>query len=344
MRQLMVLDDLRPEWRDVPRPQLTDPGDALVRPIALSICDADVAILRGKMGKRSAYCFGHEFVADVIEVGDAVTKFAPGDRVVVSFMIACGRCARCKRGYPAACMSVPRNSAYGFGIFGDWGGAASDLVRAPYADYMMARLPEGVSATAAASAGDNLSDAFRCVADGLEEEPGSPVLIVAGGGGGPSISLYAAAIAVALGSERVDYMDSDPTRLAIAETLGANPIEAGRAPERYGEYWITADTSGHPSGEWLATALRSTAPYGRCTSCGVYHKPVALPLNEMYLRGVRFTIGWANVQALMPKVLALLADRSIDVGRIHTVAAWDDAIEALKDPPAKLILARPEAR
>jgi alcohol dehydrogenase len=208
---------------------------------------------------------------------------------------------------------------------------------------MMVRLPEGVSATAAASAGDNLVDAFRCVADGLQEEPGAPVLIVAGGGGAPSISLYAAAIAVALGSEQVDYMDRDAQRLAIAEALGANPIETAVAPGRHGEYWITADTSGHPSGDWLRTALLSTAPYGRCTSCGVYHAPVALPLNDMYMRGVRFTIGWANVQALMPKALALLAERRIDIDRIHTVAAWDDAIEALKDPPPKLILARPEA-
>lgn len=343
MQQLMVLDDLRLEWREAPRPRLAEPGDALVRPVALSICDADISNLRGKMGKRLAYCFGHEFVADVVEIGDAVVGFAPGDRVVVSFMIACGQCRRCKRGFPAACTSVPRNSAYGFGIFGDWGGAASDLVRVPYADYMMTRLPQGVPATAAASAGDNLVDAFRCVADGLQEEPGAPVLIVAGGGGGPSISLYAAAIAVALGSEQVDYMDSDAARLAIAEALGANPIEAADAPERHGEYWITADTSGHPSGDWLRTALRSTAPYGHCTSCGVYHKPLALPLNEMYMRGVRFTIGWTNVQTLMPKALALLADRRIDVDRIHTIAPWDEAIEALADPPVKLILARPEA-
>ena len=60
---------------------------------------------------------------------------------------------------------------------------------------MMALLPPGVSAIDAASAGDNLTDAFRCVAEGLEEETGAPVLIVAGGGNLPSISLYAAALA-----------------------------------------------------------------------------------------------------------------------------------------------------
>ncbi|WP_051358678.1 MULTISPECIES: hypothetical protein [unclassified Afipia] len=60
----------------------------------------------------------------------------------------------------------------------------------------------------------------------------------------------------------------------------------------------------------------------------------------MYAQGVRFTIGWANIQALMPKVLDLLAQRKVPVQRIHTVARWDEAIDALANPPTKLILMR----
>jgi threonine dehydrogenase-like Zn-dependent dehydrogenase len=343
VRQLMVTTDRRLQWREAAAPKLLQPTDALVRPIALAICDADVAYLQGKFPARDAFCFGHEFVADVIETGDEVTAFSRGDRVVVAFLIACGRCERCSKGFPAACTTVPPKSAYGFGIFGDWGGAACDCLRVPYADTMMMKLPAGVSAIDAASVGDNLSDAFRCVAEGLLEEPGAPVLIVAGGGGAPSISLYAAALARALGSERVDYIDSDAARLAIAEQVGANAIEMRKPPSRYGSYLVTADTSAVSSGEWLSTALKSTAPYGRCTSCGTYHGSASLPIGSMYMQGVRYTIGWANIQALMPKVLDLLAQRKVPVQRIHTVARWDDAIEAMESPPAKLILAREDA-
>jgi hypothetical protein len=63
----------------------------------------------------------------------------------------------------------------------------------------------------------------------------------------------------------------------------------------------------------------------------------------MYTQGVRYTIGWANIPALMPKVLDLLAQRKVPVERIQTVARWDDAIEAMASPPAKLILAREDA-
>lgn len=344
MQQLMMLGNRRLEWRETVAPAILHSTDALVRPVALSICDADVAYLRGAFPARDAFCFGHEFVADVVETGDDVSAFSRGDRVVVSFLIACGSCDSCKRGVPVGCTVVSPRSAYGFGIYGEWGGAASDLVRVPYANTMMFKLPPGVSAVDAASVGDNLSDAFRCVAEGLLERPGAPVLIVAGGAGAPSISLYAAALARALGSEQVDFIDSDPSRLAIAESVGANAIHMSDAPNSYGNYPITVDTSGHPSGKWLSTALKSTASYGRCTSCGAYHGAALLPLDTMYEQGVRFTIGWANIQALMPKVLDLLALRKVPLERIHTVVQWDEVLTALEDPPAKLVVAREEAR
>ena len=339
----MALDQGALAWRATPAPSLLAPTDALVRPIAVSICDADVLYLQGKLPRRDPFCFGHEFVAEIVSLGDEVTGFAPGDRVVVAFLIACGSCRACRRGFPAACTTIDAKAAYGFGIFGDWGGALCDLIRVPFASYMMVPLPAGVSPTTAASVGDNLSDAFRCVAEGLQEEPGSPVLIVAGGGRVPSVSLYAAALAKALGSEQVDYLDSDPGRLAIAESLGARAIEATSAPDQQGSYYVTADTSGDPSGAWLSTALRSTARYGRCTSCGLFHGSAPVPLGAMYSRGVRFTVGWANVQTHMPSVLSLLGKAPQMLDPIHTVARWDDAIEELSAPPTKLILARPEA-
>lgn len=343
LQQLVAVDPTVLEWRDAPPPTLMASTDALVRPIAVSICDADVLYLQGLLPRRDPFCFGHEFVAEVVSLGDDVVGFAPGDRVVVAFLIACGTCRACRRGFPAACTTINAKAAYGFGVFGDWGGALCDLIRVPFANYMMAPLPAGVSPTAAASVGDNLSDAFRCVAEGLEEEPGSAVLIVAGGGRAPSVSLYAAALAKALGSEQVDYLDSDPERLAIAESLGARAIEATSPPDQQGSYYVTADTSGDPSGTWLGTALRSTARYGRCTSCGLFHGSAPVPLGAMYSRGVRFTVGWTNVQVHMPKVLSLLQGAPQMLKPIHTVAHWDDAIETLSAPPTKLILARPEA-
>lgn len=343
MQQLMALGPAAFEWREMPAPRLLAATDAIVRPLAVSICDADLLYMRGKLPARDPFCFGHEFVAEIMTLGDEVVGFAVGDRVVVAFLIACGTCAPCRRGLPTACTTVNAKAAFGFGIYGDWGGALCDLIRVPFANSMMARLPDNVSPAAAASVGDNLSDGFRCVAEGLDEQPGAPVLVVAGGGGTPSVGLYAAAMALALGSEQVDYLDSDPARLAIAEALGARAIESTDAPKRMGCYPVTADTSGDPSGAWLGTALRSTERYGRCTSCGVYLGSAPVPLGAMYDRGVRFTIGWNNPQAHMARVLALLAAAPGMLDPIHTIAPWSEAIDRLARPPTKLILARPEA-
>ena len=327
-------------WREAPDPQLLSPHDALVRPVAIAVCDADVAAITGKAYREPGRPFGHEFVAEVVDVGSEV-KFVAGSLVVVSFKIACGECARCLEGFSAACVSVKLLSAYGFdSAFGDWGGAMSDLVRVPYANHMMFSLPDHVDAATASSAGDNLADAYRCVAPGLEHYPGKPVLIVAGGGGAPSISLYAVAIAVALGSERVDYMDRHTDRLRIAETLGANAIEVAAPPDLVDDYLVTADTSAHPSGEWLRYAIRSTSPYGLCTSCGAYRGDIAVPMGDMYMRGIRFTIGWVNTLTQTPKVLELLSSKKLTLEPIHTICPWSDAVEAMTNPSHKTVVVR----
>jgi threonine dehydrogenase-like Zn-dependent dehydrogenase len=342
MRQLIFTPGRGLGWDEVEPPGLSTGSDAIVRPVVVAVCDADRAIVSGKIPQRSPFRFGHEFVADIVEVGDDVKTRTAGERVVVPFKISCGSCERCESGYTAACTTVPLRSAYGFGtdMSGDWGGAMTDLIRVPYADHMLVPLPADVRAVDAASAGDNLVDAYRCVAPGLVTQPGSPVLIMAGGGGAPSISLYAAAIAVALGSERVDFVDRDPVRLSIAERLGANPIDAPEPPADLGDYPITADTSAHPSGRWLEATIRATAPYGSCTSCGAYFKNLEMPLGTMFDRGIHFTIGWVNARPNIPHVLDLLADRAINVEPIHTVVPWESATETIPEGHTKLILTR----
>ena len=103
---------------------------------------------------------------------------------------------------------------------GPWGGMITDKFRVPFADNMLVKIPSSLDPISLASASDNIPDGWRTVAPYLKEKPGAPVLVV--GGPAESIGLYAAGIAVALGSSRVDYLDYMPARLAIANSLGAN--------------------------------------------------------------------------------------------------------------------------
>ena len=137
--------------------------------------------------------------------------------------------------------------------------------------------PDGVSPTQAASVGDCICDGWRSVAPHLAEKPGASVLVIGGQG---SIPLYAVDVAAALGSTQVDYLDLDPTRLAIAEKLGARVIDSD-VPDRFGEYDVIVNGS-FPAEPGLACALRSLVPEGVCVSVSWQLEDPRIPLALMY--------------------------------------------------------------
>src|SRR6202012_993040 len=160
----------RLEWQEAPEPALDSDAAALVGPGARATCDLDALILAGGAPFPPPFPIGHECVAEVIELGDAVGSLAPGQLVSVPFQISCGECAPCRRGRPGNCASVAFMSTYGFGpAVGRWGGFLSDAVYVPYAEHMLVPVPEGVEPAAVASASDNISDAWRAIAPPLAE-------------------------------------------------------------------------------------------------------------------------------------------------------------------------------
>jgi alcohol dehydrogenase len=317
------------EWREAAEPRLTSDAAALVRPLAVATCDLDALIIDGSSPFAPPFAIGHECVAEVLEVGDAVRSLRPGQVVSVPFQISCGSCEPCRRGRSANCSEVDFMSTYGFGPAVErWGGFLSDAVCVPFAEHMLVPLPAGLSPAALASASDNLSDAWRAVGPALEEEPGAPVLVVGGAGPG-SIGLFAAALAVALGAASVLYVDGDEGRRRVAQTVGAETL--GELTKRLGPYPITVDASANPDG--LALALRSTAADGICTSCAIYFvRQPAMPLLEMYTKGITFRTGRVNAREAIPQVLELAASGALRPELITTeVVAWSDAADALAE-------------
>ena len=165
------------------------------------------------------------------------------------------------------------------------------------------------------------------------------------GGFARSVGLYSAAAAVALGAGRVVYADTDEGRLAQAGELGAEPYavpagDDGRPawPPRLGRFPVTVDASGDHAG--LHTAIRSTAANGHCTSVAVYFEPeTPLPLLEMYTRGCTFHTSRVHARALIPDVLEHVTAGRLEPQRVTSaVVGFDDAPDALADPPTKLVL------
>src|SRR5213593_4882475 len=113
MRQLSFIEPGIVRWEEVPDPSIETADDALVRPLVVTTCDLDHAIVHGRVPLGGPFPLGHEFVAEVVETGDTVGRFRRGDRVVVPFQISCGRCDRCTRGLTGSCRTAGPGAAYG---------------------------------------------------------------------------------------------------------------------------------------------------------------------------------------------------------------------------------------
>lgn len=78
-------------------------GEALVRVRACGICGSDLHFYNGAFPAMASVSPGHEFCGEVAEVGDGVSGFAPGDRVVVEPIRSCRECAYCRTGQYQIC-------------------------------------------------------------------------------------------------------------------------------------------------------------------------------------------------------------------------------------------------
>lgn len=339
MRQLIYVRPHVLEWHEAHDPQMVDPTDAIVRPIAATTCDLDGLIIRGRTPFAGPFAIGHECVAEVVEVGDAVGSVGVGDVVVVNWHVSCSQCHRCRDGRPNACVMHQAGAMYGLPGLGDWGGTFSDLLRVVAADFNLTRVPAGVDPVCVASAADNLPFGYEFTVPHLVAKPGAEVLVMGGCG---SIALYAAMFAVAGGASRVEYRDTDPDRLRIAERVGAIAIE-GPPPKRAGTFPIVVDASGDTAA--LLCALRSVEPEGVVSSVGGHFSDVPLPLFEMYRTGVRFYTGRGRGGPNVATALAWVADGRVDpMPVISEIADFDDAPAVLADPSLKPVLTRPARR
>lgn len=346
MRQLNYERAHTVAWHDVPAPTLRSDLGALVRPLVVTTCDVDGVVISGLARLRGPVPLGHEGVAEVVEVGDRVSDFQPGDRVLVPWKISCGTCAKCQAGHTAHCRSVPREAAYSWGPTAqEYGGFLSDLVYVPWADHMLCPVPPGVDPVRAAGVADNITDAWRAVGPPLAESPHGTVLI-AGGGGPGSIGLMAAGLAHALGAARIVYLDWDAGRRSIAEqSYGAAVIDTATGlPEELDnrDFDITVDASGNPA--VLALVLRHTGDNGTCTctTAAIYAAgDVPVPMLHMYRRGVTLRTGWVDTRPLMTHPLGLIANGTYDPQpTVTSVVGFDDAPAALVEPFTKLVVTR----
>lgn len=328
------------EWVEAPTPAIESAGEALIRPLVVSRCELDRFIATGTLGWPGGFAFGHEIYGEITDVGDRVSNFVPGDRVLIPFQISCGDCGHCRKGYTGLCETVAYRSCYGMAPLSgvDYGGGLSDLVKVPFADHMLVPAPHGMDPKAIAGVADNVTTAFAMAAEPLASHPNARVLIV---GGGP-IGLNAARFALALGADKVVLVDNDPDSLRTAEKFGAEAIKAEIAPEMQsvGRFPITIDATG--TAEGTTFALYSTDHEGFCqSSYGGFTETTPIPLRHMYGTNIVLKLARVHARAQMPAVLESLhrdCDHEVPVREL----SFADAPQAMTDPALGMVFVRDE--
>lgn len=193
--------------RDMPAMQA---DEAALRILSAGICGTDLHILKWNAWAASAYCppfaLGHEFCAEVVDLGANVSHIARGDRVVAETHLACGHCGQCRANRRHTCGNLRVFSRLDRGAFADHAIVPAALLR---------RVPEGVP-SALASLFEPLGIAVRAAMTG--NVAGKTVLIT---GCGP-IGLLAIAVARRFGAHRIVASDVAASRLELALKLGAD--------------------------------------------------------------------------------------------------------------------------
>jgi threonine dehydrogenase-like Zn-dependent dehydrogenase len=360
MQQLFFLKKGTLEWWEMPTPKIEKDIEALVRPFAVAKCDIDDIFLFsnlpfklaigsklglvdpsyyktfGKNFFKGPFPFGHECVAEVMEIGANVTSVKVGDVVSVPFQISCGSCLSCVGGFTHACEKAPAMAMYGFGKHLQFGGAMCDLIKIPYADGMLLKIPAGINPIHLASLSDNVPDAYRTVGPYLEKDSQKSVLIL--GGKAKSISLYSVLIAKALGSPRVHFVSRDNDHLTAAMRCGADKV-LDRLDGINEKYDITVDCSVSEKG--MKAAIQALAKGGVCTNVGMFIRKTNAPFIDMYVNGVTFVTGFSNARTDAEKVLNLINSKKLNLETVTTrLDTWENAKEAILSKSAKVIVAR----
>ena len=339
------------EVNEIPHPKIEHPGDIVLRVTSTAICGSDLHIYNGFIPQKRQMVLGHEFMGVVEEVGDQVSKLQRGDRVVVPFPIACGKCSFCGDGLPGHCeRSNPEK--YGpegglvdqkggglFGytdLYGGYDGGQAEYVRVPYANFGPRKIDERYQDEEVLFLTDIFPTGWSAI-DWANLKGGETVAVF---GCGP-VGLMAQKIAWLRGAGRVIGVDRLPYRLEMAkraansETINFeedNAIERIRIDTFISGYKVGLEANRNLTDKLANVVHRqagSIAALELCISAvrrggvvsvvGVYGMPYdAFPVGQIFDKGIRMAFGQAPVQKYIDELIGILDRAEIKLHDIIT--------------------------
>ncbi len=308
----VTLDDLRPD-------------EVLIRMVAAGLCHTDLGVQAGGIPFPLPGVLGHEGAGVVVETGSAVTKVAPGDKVLLSFT-SCGTCPACRGGHPAYCDTwVPRNLIFGARddgsptvlrngekIGGRFFGQSSFAAHAVADERSVVKVDDDAPLDLLAPLGCGVQTGVGTVWNILSPAPGSTLAVFGVG----AVGLAAVMAASMLPLAAVVAVDLVPARLELARELGATHT-VDPATENVAEA-IAEATGGRGLGSAIdttavpavvRTAVDALGIRGTCAIVGAPPQGTEVSFEVQSLlpgkRIVGVTLGDGEPETLIPQLVAL---------------------------------------
>lgn len=305
---------------DIPAPAAVGPREVLLRPFFCGICGTDLheyafgpIVIPTEPHPLTAasapQVLGHEFSAEVVDVGSDVTAAKVGDRVSVMPLVTCGNCYYCRRGLNHLCVVMACTGL-------SWhGGGIAELV--VVGEQQVSLLPDSVTDVQGA-----LIEPAAVAAYGVDRTgmgPGDTILIT---GAGP-IGALAALYANAAGASTVIVSEPNQRRRALAEAFGDVHVVDPTSVD-VGEFVrdltggigvdVAAECSGSQPG--LTAALDSVRSAGTVTQVGLHVKPATIDPMALSNRDLSLVGTWCYPVYDWPRIIALVASGRFPVEKV----------------------------
>jgi len=265
------------------------PNDAVIKVTLTTICGTDVHILSGEYPVDEGRVVGHEHVGVIHQLGEAVSGYKLGDRVLVGAITPCGACSFCQSGNSSQCSGHEEH----WDMIGGWrlgnsiDGCQAEFVRVPYAQANLAPIPDELSDEQCLMLADIASTGISA-AERAEVKIGETVAVFAQG----PIGLCATAGARAMGAAMVIGVDSIESRLHMSTTMGADEVinykeqDPLAAIRRFTEgRGVDVAIEALGTQQTFESCIEATRPGGRISSLGVYGDKLTVPV-EPYVYGI----------------------------------------------------------
>ena len=303
-----------------PDPVLPGPDGAIVAVTATAICGSDLHFYEGDYPLLEPVALGHEAIGTVVEVGPGVRHVTVGDLVLVSSVAGCGHCVGCATADPITCVSGPQ--IFGSGLLG---GAQSELLAVPAADFQLCRIPDGIDTEEALLLTDNLATGWAAAR--RADFPLGGTVVVLGSG---AVGLCAVRSAIVQGAGTVFAVDPVAGRRDRAALAGAIPLEPPALQavlDATGGRGAAAVIDAVGNDTTLTDALGLVRAGGTVSVVGVHDlNPFPFPATMSLIRSVTLRMTTAPVQQTWPELMPLIQSGRLDTSGIFThTMPLDDA-------------------